>query len=111
MKPVSMCWAMSVMIAVCVTPGVSSLVRRGVVSHPTMLAQEDGAVAVPGSAEGPGSTSSDEDQSGQAGGNNNGFGDNGFGNNGLGNNGQTPDDDDSAQQPPTSAQQEQQQTP
>src|SRR5271154_2127114 len=95
MKPVSMCWAMSVMVAVCVTPGVSSFMRPGTLSHPVMLAQDGGAVAVPGSAEAPGSTagSDDDDQSGQV------------GNNGQGSDGQTPDDD-SAQQPPTSMQQQ-----
>jgi hypothetical protein len=86
---------MSVMIAVCVTPGVSSFMRPATTSHPVMLAQEDGAVAVPGSAEAPGSTagSDDGDQSGQV------------GNNGSGSDGQTPDDD-SAQQPSTSMQQQ-----
>jgi hypothetical protein len=89
MKPVSMCWAMSVMIAICVTPGFSSFRRPGALSHPAMLAQDDGPVAVPGSADAPASNGSDDDddQSGQA-----------------ANDGQTPDDD-SAQQPPTNMQQ------
>jgi hypothetical protein len=103
MKPVSVCWAMSVMIAVCVTPGVGSFMRRtAAISHPMMLAQEDGTVAVPGSAEAPGSTagSDDDDQSGQV-------GNNGQGSDGQGPDGQTPDDDSAAdqQEPPTNVQQ------
>ncbi len=89
MKPVSMCWAMSVMIAICVTPGFSSFSRPLAPAHPAMLAQDGGPVAVPGSADAPASNGSDDDddQSGQA-----------------ANNGQTPDDD-SAQQPPSNMQQ------
>jgi hypothetical protein len=100
MKPVSVCWAMSVMIAVCVTPGVGSFMRRtAAISHPMMLVQEDGTVAVPGSAEAPGSTagSDDDDQSGQV-------GNNCQGSDGQGPDGQTPDDDSA--QPPTSMQQQ-----
>ena len=68
MKPVSMCWAMSVMVAICVTPGFSSFRRPVALSHPAMLAQDDGPVAVPGSADAPASNGSDDDddQSGQA---------------------------------------------
>jgi len=77
MKPVSMCWAMSVMIAVCVTPGFRSLMRSGTMSPPVLLAQDDGNLAVPGSADAPGTNGPDDynDQTGQA-----------------MNNGQTPDD-------------------
>jgi hypothetical protein len=91
MKPVSMCWAMSLMVAICVTPGFSSFRRPVALSHPAMLAQDDGPVAVPGSADAPGSNGSDDDddQSGQA-----------------ANGEQTPDDDSSQQQqPPTNMQQ------
>ncbi len=85
MKPVSMCWAMSVMVAICLTPGFSSFRRPGAVSHPAMLAQDDGPVAVPGSADAPGANGSDDDddQSGQA-----------------ANGDQTPDDDSAQQQQP-----------
>jgi hypothetical protein len=84
-----MCWAMSVMVAICVTPGFDGFRRPGAAPHPAMLAQDNGPVAVPGSADAPASNGSDDDddQSGQA-----------------ANDGQTPDDD-AAQQPPANMQQ------
>ncbi|MGA8568930.1 MAG: hypothetical protein WB580_14150, partial [Candidatus Binataceae bacterium] len=91
MKPVPMSWVISALVAICLTPGLSSFPRRGAAPQPTMLAQDDGAVAVPGSADAPAAPSANDDsddQSGQA-----------------QNNGQTGDDPDAAQQPPANMQQ------
>jgi hypothetical protein len=91
MKSVSMSWAMSALIALCVTPGLSGLTSRGAPFHPMplapmTLAQNGGPVALPGSADAPGSNTADDDddQAGQA---------------------SAPDDPDSAEQPPADMQQ------
>jgi hypothetical protein len=113
MKPVPMSWVISALVAICLTPGLKSFTRRGAAPQPTMLAQDDGGVAVPGSADAPAAPSGDEDsdeQSGQA--QNNGqTQDNGQ----AQDNGQTRDnpdapqqtqgDPDAAQQPPANMQQ------
>jgi len=79
MKSVSISWAMSALLAFCLTPGMSSLASRRAAKHPTTLAQADGSVAVPGSADAQGSGGGDDDyQAGQA---------------------QTPDEPDAEQQP------------
>jgi hypothetical protein len=92
MKPVvPMSWVISALVAICLTPGLSRIPRRGAAPQPAMLAQDDGgAVAVPGSADAPTAPSADDDsddQNGQA-----------------QNNGQTQDDSDAppanVQQPP-----------
>lgn len=90
MKSVSMSWVMSAVIAVCLTPTLCSFTRRAPAPHPEMLAQDDGSVAVPGSADAPAPNADDDDgyQSGQA-----------------QSNDQTQDDPDSAQQPPANMQQ------
>lgn len=92
MKPVLMIWAMSALIAIGVAPRFGGLTPRPSAPYPAVLAQSDGPVAVPGSADAPGTTAADaaadDDQSGQA-----------------ANNGQTPNDADSAQQPPADLQQ------
>ena len=91
MKSVSMSWAISAAIAICLTPGLGSFTPRvPAAPHPAMLAQADAPVAVPGSADAPAPNPADDDdeQSGQA-----------------ANNGQTPDDPDAAQQPPADMQQ------
>jgi hypothetical protein len=104
MKPVSMSWAMSVVVAICLTPGFRSSLRSDATQHPTATqrltaqhlmriaqadspddSQSDGAVAVPGSADSPvplDGSDEDTDQSGL-----------------LTKNGQTPDDDASQQMP------------
>lgn len=86
MKSVSMSWAMSAVIAICVAPGLSSLAPRGAAAHPMTLAQDDAPMAVPGSADaqGPVGGGDDDYQSGQA---------------------TAPDDSDAAQQPPANMQQ------
>jgi hypothetical protein len=79
-----MSWVISAVVAICLTPGLKSFTRRGAAPQPTMLAQDDGGVAVPGSADAPAAPSGDEDsdeQSGQA-----------------QNNGQAQDNPDAAQQ-------------
>jgi hypothetical protein len=108
MKPVPMSWVISAVVTICLTPGLKSFARRGAAPQPTMLAQDDGGVAVPGSADAPAAPSGDEDsdeQSGQA--QNNGqTQDNGQ----AQDNGQTQGDPDAAQQTqgdPDSAQQTQ----
>jgi len=86
-----MSWVISAVVAICLTPGLKSFTRRGAAPQPTMIAQDDGGVAVPGSADAPAAPSGDEDsdeQSGQA-----------------QNNGQTQDDPDASQQPPANMQQ------
>ena len=86
MNSVSMSWAMSAVIAICVTPGLSSLAPRGAAPHRVTLAQDYPPVAVPGSADaqGPIGSGDDDSQAGQA---------------------TLPDDSDSAQQPPANMQQ------
>ncbi len=119
MKPVPMSWVISAVVAICLTPGLKSFTRRGAAPQPTMLAQDDGGVAVPGSADAPAAPSGDEDsdeQSGQT--QNNGQAqDNGQtqDNGQAQDNGQTQDnpdaaqqtqgDPDAAQQPPANMQQ------
>jgi hypothetical protein len=79
-----MSWVISAVVAICLTPGLKSFTRRGAAPQPSMLAQDDGGVAVPGSADAPAAPSGDEDsdeQSGQA-----------------QNNGQAQDNPDAAQQ-------------
>jgi len=96
-----MSWVISALVAICLTPGLKSFTRRGAASQPTMLAQDDGGVAVPGSADAPAAPSGDEDsdeQSGQA------------QNNGQAQDNpdaaqQTQGDPDAAQQPPANMQQ------
>jgi hypothetical protein len=96
MKSVLMSWALSAVIAICVTPGFGRLIKSSSPSHPAMLAQEGGPVALPGSADAPEPNAADDenDQAGQA------------ANNGQppDDNGQPPDDADAAQQPPMNAQ-------
>jgi len=85
-----MSWVMSTVIAVCLTPGLRSFTSHASAPHPAMLAQDSGAVAVPGSADVPAANTGDDedDQSGQ-----------------MQSNGQSQDDPDSAQQPPADMQQ------
>ena len=67
MKSVFISWAMSAGLAICLTLGMSSLTSRRAAKLPVTLAQADGAVAVPGSADAQGSGSADDDyQAGQA---------------------------------------------
>jgi hypothetical protein len=92
MKSALMSWAMSAVIAVCVTPGLSRVAPRGAAAHPLTLAQDDAApMAVPGSADaqepvggGEPGQATPPDDSGQA---------------------TPPDDPDPAQQPPVNMQQ------
>lgn len=94
MKSVTTSWAISAVIAVCVTPGLGRFTPRDAAApRPAMLAQDDAPVAVPGSADAPAPNASDDDddQNGQ--------------NGQAANNGQTPDDPDAAQQPPANTQQ------
>jgi hypothetical protein len=79
MKSLSISWAMSAALAICLTPGLSSFAPRRAVALPAALAQADGPVAVPGSADAQGSGGGEGDyQAGQA---------------------QPPDDPDAEQQP------------
>ncbi len=107
MKPVPMSWVISALVAICLTPGLKSFTRRGAAPQPTMLAQDDGGVAVPGSADAPAAPSGDEDsdeQSGQA--QNNGqTQDNGQAQDNPDAAQQTQGDPDAAQQPPANMQQ------
>jgi hypothetical protein len=83
MKSVTTSWAISAVIAVCVTPGLGRFTPRDPAApRPAMLAQDDAPVAVPGSADAPAPNASDDDddQNGQ--------------NGQAANNGQTPDDPD-----------------
>jgi hypothetical protein len=85
MKSASISWAMSAVLAICLTPGLSSFAPRNSATDPTALAQADGAVAVPGSADTQGPGGGDDDyQAGQA---------------------QAPDDSDATEQPPANMQQ------
>jgi hypothetical protein len=96
MKSVLMSSALSAVIAICVTPGFGRLTKSSAPSHPAMLAQEGGPVALPGSADAPEPNAADDenDQAGQA------------ANNGQppDDNGQPPDDPDAVQPPPMNAQ-------
>jgi hypothetical protein len=87
-KSVLTSWALSALVAVCLTPGLRGLARHAVTSsHRLIFVQNDAPMAVPGSADAQGPVGSgDEDgnyQPGQA-----------------PNNGQEPDDPDSAEQQP-----------
>jgi hypothetical protein len=88
MKSVLTSWALSAVIAVCLTPGLRGLARNAATSsHPPIFVQNDAPMAVPGSADAQGPVGGGDDdgnyQPGQA-----------------QNNGQEPDDPDSAEQPP-----------
>jgi hypothetical protein len=95
MKSVLMSWAMSALIAICLTPGFGHLTQTSPPPHPAMLAQDDGPVALPGSADAPEPNAADDEnnQPGQA------------ANNGQALDGQMPGDPEAAQQPPQQLQQ------
>ena len=95
MKSLLMRWAMSAVVAVFVTPGLRSLTPRAAAAYPTALAQADGPVAVPGSADAPGPMGGAEGDSDDQPAN----GDNEAGQ------AQPPEDPDAAQQPPVNLQQ------
>ena len=63
MKSLLMRWAMSAVVAVFVTPGLRNLTPRATAASPTALAQADGPVAVPGSADAPGPVGGADDDS------------------------------------------------
>jgi hypothetical protein len=95
MKSIPMRWAISAVIAICVTPGFGRRTQTSPPPHPAMLAQDSGPVAVPGSADAPPPNAADDtnDQSGQAVNNGQKPGED-----------QTPGDPDAAQQPPMNTQ-------
>jgi len=95
MKSLLMRWAMSAVVAVFVTAGLRNLTSRAMAAYPTALAQADGPVAVPGSADAPGPVDCAEDDSDDQPAN----GDNQAGQ------AQPPEDPDAAQQPPVNLQQ------
>ena len=79
MKSVSISWALGAVLAVCLTPGLSSFAPHRAAEHPATLAQADLPLVVPGSADAQGPAAGEGDyQAGQA---------------------QPPDDPDAEQQP------------
>ena len=98
MKLLSMGWAISALLAICMTPGLSNLTQANLKRHqPPALAQGEPPVALPGSADAPGPLDNDDGyQAGQGG--------NPDDPDGINGGNQAQDNPDAAQQPQTNMQ-------